>query len=263
MANYYLDGDDFTVVTDWQTLAGAAAAEYPGQNQADDIVFGAWAAAALTVNVNQSANPNGITNVTVDDRMAYAIGSATAPLYLKVAGAATWTFKGSSHGDIYIVNGTAAITALNILKTSSSSDALHLAFSHAVTAANITGGIVWFDDALFGVSSAGVGTLNCSKQSGSSQPTLRLLAPVTTALTNRGGKVFWNAGTLTLVNQYSGTLTGEESATARTLTNANVYSPLLDLRTGIPDIITVTNPIAMFTDSDAVQFTQGQTISFT
>jgi len=243
------DGDgDFEnpTGTNWRTAAGVAAGAgvYPGSAQADNVVFPSYAAGAPSVNVDQSANANGITNVTVEAGYAYAAGTREAPLYLKVAGAATWTFKGSSHGDIWIVSGTAAITALNILKTASSSDALHLAFSHAVTTANVTGGNIWFDDALFGVSSVGEATLNVSTQSGGSQPNLRVFAPVTTVLNNYGGKVYWNAGTVTAFNQYEGTFTCEESVTARTLTASACYGGTVDLRTGIPGTITLTAPIA-------------------
>lgn len=271
MATYYWtddDGDgDFENPTgnNWRTAAGVAAGAgvYPGSAQADNIVFPSYAAAAPSVNVDQSANANGITNLTVEDGYAYAIGTRENPLYLKVAGSATWTFNGNDHGNIWIVSGTAAIATLNILKTASSDDALHLVFSHAVTAANLTGGTVWFDDTLFGVNSAGVVTLNASNQVGGSQPVLRLLAPVTTALNNRGAKIYWNVGTLTKVNQYDGTTTAEEGVTARTLTNCDYYGGTLDLRTGVADKVTVTNAIAMYGASSGVLFDTAQTISFT
>jgi len=245
------DGDgDFNNPTgnNWRTAAGVAAGAgvYPGSAFVDSIVFPSYAAGAPSVNMNQSANANGIASLTVEDGYAYAIGTRENPLYIKVAGTATWTFKGNDHGDIWLVSGTAAITALNILKTSSSSDALHLAFSHAVTAVNVTGGNVTFDDVLFGISSAGAATLDASKQAGGSQPILRILAPVTTCLGNYGAKIYWNAGTIAELNNYDGTFTCEESVTVRTLVASTCYGGTVDLRKGVPGKITLTAAIKYY-----------------
>lgn len=243
------------------TVAGVG--KYPSLANADTIILPDFGAYAITTNLDNSGATGSIVAFTRQQGFAYAVGTVQNPLYLKLSGSPVFRFEDDSAGDMYIITGTTAISVLNILKSSSSDNALHLVFSHAVTTANITGGKIWFDETLFGVNSAGVATLNVAQQSGGSQPQLRLLAPVTTALNNRGGKVYWNAGTLTLLNHYDGTLTAEESVTARTLTNCNYYGGTLDLRTGVADKITVTNAIAMYGPSSGVFFDTAQTVSFT
>jgi hypothetical protein len=246
---YYTDDDgdhDIQNPTgnDWKTAAGVAAGAgvYPGSAQADNVLFPSYAAAAPTVNVNQSANANGWINLTVEDGYTPGLGTREAPLYAKVAGTATWTFEGDDHGNIWMVTGTAALTVLNITKCKSGSE-LHFSFSHAPVTTHVTAGTVFFEPTLFGVATAGLVTLNISKQASGTQPTVYIGGAVTT-LNVFGGKVYWLAGTITTLNMYAGEFRCEKSTTARTVTNSNCYGGTVDFSTGVPGRITLTNPIA-------------------
>lgn len=266
MADYYCDGDDFEVATDWQTLAGADAGEYPGENQADNIFFTSRMAAALSANVDQSANPNGIENMTVERGAAYAIGTAAAPLTLKLATTPELVFNNDKSGcTVHLVTKTVGVTKCTVNRTGSSADALHLVYDDvACTLMDIFGGNITLDEYLNQLDNLGVVTLNVLTGAAGQSPTLTLWAPVTTVLNIYSGTVFWMAGTLTKVNMYGGALYATRSTRARTLTNLDYYGGILDLRCGIADRITVSNAVAIKGEpGGSIFFDVGQTISFT
>ena len=274
-ATYYWAGtdadEDYQNGTggNWVSSTGvvAGAGLYPGKTaaHADSIVLPSYAESAITVNVDNSAGGGTIVDVTVEDGFAFAIASRAAPLYLKSAGTGVWRFDSEDNGDIYIVSGTAAVAAIHVLRTSSSDDALHLVFGGAAaTLANIMGGNVTFDTNLFGVTNLGVATVNVNRQSGGSEPTVNIDAPVGTALNVYDGAVYWNGGTVTLLDERGGVVSCEKSTTARTLTNANFRGGTLDLQTGVAETVTVTNPIAVLGgDTQNIRWDIGQTVSFT
>lgn len=264
MANYYLKGDDFTVVTDWQTLAGAAAAEYPGQNQADNIFLTDRMAEALSAHVDQTANPNGIENVTVERGAAYAVGSAAAPLTLKLAATPELVFNNDQSGcEVYLVCKTVAVTKCIVNRTGSSADALHIVYDDAIcTLMNILGGNITLDEYLNQLDNLGVTTMNVDTGAAGQSPTVALHAPVTT-LNLYSGTVYWMSGTLAKVNLYGGQLYATRSVRARTLTNMDYYNGLLDLRTGVPGALTITNSVVVKGGSTANILTDpGQVIAF-
>jgi len=242
------DGDhDFENPTgkNWKTAAGVAAGAgvYPGSAAADSIVFPSWAAGAPTVNVDQSANANGIVNVTVEDGYLYGVGTNEAPLVLKAAGSPVWTFKGTTQGEsgeLWIVATNAALTTVNILNTS----ALHLVSVVAMTTVNVVGGNVTFDSSLAGNTNAGVTTLNAGIAGNVAQPQVVVDCPVITALNNRGAKISWRSGTIGAYNNYSGTFECAGSQTARTLTASTCYGGVMDFRTGVAGKITLTAALA-------------------
>ena len=265
MADYYLDGDDFEVATDWQTLAGADAAEYPGENQADNIFGTSRMAEALSANADQSANPNGIENVTVERGAAYAIGTAAAPLTLKLAATPELVFNNDKSGcKVYLVTKTVAVTKCTVNRTGSSDDALHIVYDDSIcTLMDIFGGKITLDEYLNELDNLGVTTMNVDTGSAGQSPKVTLWAPVTT-LNIYSGTVYWMSGTLTKVNMYGGQFYGTRSVRARTLTDMDYYGGLVDLRTGVADVITVTNPIAVKGEPGGnIFFDVGQTISFT
>lgn len=266
MANYYAYGNAFATAADWLTLAGAAAAEYPGENQADNIFWDARSAEDLDTNPDQSANPSGIENVTVQRGAAYKIATAAAPLTLKLAATPELVFNNDQSGCIiYLVTKTTAVTKCTVNRTGSSKDALHIVFDDvACTLMDILGGNVTLDEYLNELDNLGVATMNVDSGPAGQSPVVTLHAPVTTALNIYGGTVYWMSGTITKLNLYGGSFISTKSTRARTLTNADVYGGMLDLRTGLADCITVTNPIAVKGGSSAsILFDVGQTVSLT
>ena len=251
-ATYYWKGTDAdgdfrnTTGNNWVNSTGtvAGAGKYPSLAYADTIILPDFGAYAITTNLNNSAAAGSIVAFTRQQGFAYGFGTVQNPLYLKLSGSPVFRFEDDSEGDMYLITGTTAISALHVLKTGSSDDALHLVTSHAVTTANITAGNVVLDSSLFGVASTGIATLNLSKQSGGSQPTVTSHAPVTTALNNYGGKFYWNEVTIGALNNYDGTFSCEKSTIARTLTASTCYGGTVDFRTGKPGTITLTAPIA-------------------
>lgn len=244
----------------WKTAAGVAAGAgvYPGSAFADGVVFPSWAAGAPTTNINQSDSANGIVNLTVEDGYAYGGGTREAPMIWKVAGSPVWTFRGDDHGDLYLVSTAAALVTVNVLKTKSSADALHLVPVVAITTLNVAGGNLVLDSALAGNTSAGAATINTSLVSGVALPQVAVDCPITTVLTNRGAKVTWKSGTITALNNYSGDFLCAGSLTARTLTASTCYGGSIDLRTGVPGTITLTAAIAY--QGGAIYFDLGENL---
>lgn len=251
-ADYYWVGTDadgdFQNPTgnNWVSSAGvvAGAGIYPSVANADSIILPDYGAYAITTNLNNSGATGSIVNFTRRQGFGYAVGTAQNPLYLKLSGSPAFRFEDDSSGDMYIITGTTAIAALHVLKTGSSADALHLVMSNAATVANISAGNVKLDASLFGVSSAGVVTLNLSKQSGGAQPVVTSRAPITTALNNYGGKFYWNEATIAALNNYAGAFSCERSTLARILSASTCFGGTVDFRTGVPGTITLTAAIA-------------------
>jgi len=268
VATYHWYGADsgnegkFETAANWYTPAGVVSTEYPGQNQADNIVFDAWAAHAMdaAADLDQSANPNGIEDVTFQDSFgAYAVGTRKNPLYLKLAATPELKFNSAGAGDIYLVTGTTAVTACNVLRTGSSDDALHLVFSSTIcTLLNVTGGTVVLDSELFGVASLGATTFNIGKQAALAAPNVMLSAPVATLLNNRGGNVDWLAATIADLKNYDGTFRCAKSTAARTLTASTIYGGVVDFRTGVPGTLTLTAAIAYL--GGEVRFDYGENL---
>jgi hypothetical protein len=230
-------------VTENGTAAGAGV--YPGSVQADHAIFDGRADAAPSVNLDQSANANGLLSVQVLEGYTFGLGTQEAPFYFKAAAGCAVTVNATEHGNLWLVSGTNAVAALNILATSTDKDAVHIVFGAAAcTLANVTTGNVWFDASLFGVASAGIVTLNLTNQPDMAAPAVVLAAPVTTALNRWGGTCRWDAGTIALLNGYAGLLYAYRSLTARTLSSGTNWDGTTDLRTGKPGTITLTAPIA-------------------
>jgi len=264
MATYYLDGNDFTTATDWQSAAGADAAEYPGQNQADHVVVGSRMAEALDTHVDQSANPNGIENVTVEREAPYALGTRAAPLTLKLVSTPELMFASEQAGcEIFMVTKTTAVTKCTVVQTASSDDGLHLVFDDAAcTLMDILGGNVTLDDYLNQLGSEGVATLNVETGPGGQAPVVSIHVPVTTVLNVYSGTVYWNAGTLTQINLYGGQLYANRSQVARTCTNLTYYGGVGDFRTGATGCLTFSNAIVVkAADTSQLYFDGGQAVS--
>jgi len=269
MATYHWYGadsgneGDFEVAANWYTPSGTVATEYPGENQTDHIVFDDRAANDLDTNTDQSANPNGIANITVKDGFSYAIGAASEPLILKLAGSPAWLFNGEDHGDLYLVGTTTAVASCHVIKTAESDDALHLVFADsAATAVRVSNGTVHFDALLGGQSSSGVATLIVAEQGTSTEATVILDAPIGTNLILHAGVVYWLGGTVTALTQYDGTFTAERAPAGPTLTDATFYGGTLKLETGGADL-TITNAINVYGNTANVTWNPQQTISFT
>jgi len=266
MAEYYLDGDDFTVVTDWQTLAGADAAEYPGQTQTDNIWVTERMGENLTAHVNQAANPNGIENLTLAAGAAYSIGSKAAPLTLKLAATPELVFGNDQAGcQAWIVTKTTAVTKATVARTGSHADALHLVFDDAAcTLLDILGGNVTLDQYLNQLDSLGVATLNVKTGPAGQSPNVALWAPVGTALNIYSGTVYWHSGTLAQINLYGGALYASRSQLARTCTNMTYYGGVADFRTGNRGCLTFSNALSIkAADTSQLFFDGGQAVTLT
>ena len=261
---------EFEEVANWRGTTGAASAEYAGQTQADDIVFDGQAAMDLSADgegataqadMDQSASPFGVTNLTIRKGFAYGIGGPRCPLILKTAGSPAWSIDGPSSSDLHIVSVTGTVASFEVLRTNTGADALHLLFATAAaTAGRIVSGNVTLDGSLGGQAAAGVATLIVDTSPGDVEPVVIINAPVTTKLVVRGGTVYWQSGTLTALEVYGGTFSARRSTTGPTLTNGKVYGGEVDLRTGGADL-TVTNAMEYF--GGEVQFNPGQSIEFT
>jgi len=234
MATYYWTGLNsglFTLASNWQTAAGVTATEYPGQAQADAIVFDSRATAALSSGLNQSANANGISSVDWAD-YPFDLGTLAAPLVLKMV-TGTWALRNTGNYALWLVNSASGAT---ITATMTAGYDVHLVSAGALTL-SVSGGAVELESALFGISNVA--------------PTLNIDGTATVTLESGGGTVnlysgtvYWNVGTITTLNNYGSTYLCNQSFTARTITTPISYGGVTDLRTGVPGTITLTNPIA-------------------
>lgn len=248
MADYWWTGDtdgDFEKTTNWKDEDGTAAADYPGNSQADNIWFTARAASNLDTNTDQSANANGIMDVHVLDGFAKKIGSSTAPLILKSATTPEWDFCGDDFDEIWMVSASGTVTLVTITKGNGDADDFHLAFvTNACTEMNVVGGEVTLDKLILTSTSAGVATLEVAGGNFDSSPEVILECPVTTSITQRDGTVYWKQGTITQLYGKGGTFSCERSRIARTLTNATLEKGhYADFWTGDPSAITFSNAL--------------------
>ncbi len=263
---------EFEEVANWRDAVGAASAEYPGENQADDIIFDGQAAVDLSAEGNGataqadmdqtgSSSKNGITDLTVKDGFTYGIGGPRCPLILEVEATPAWRFNSNDHSDIYIVSVGGTVASFEVLKTNSNDDALHLAFAdNAATAGRIVSGNVTFDAELGGQTASGIGTLIVDGDDANPDPVVIIDCAVSTNLIVRSGTVYWRKGTLTQLEVYGGEFSARRSTTGPTLTDALVYGGTADLRTSGADL-TITNAIEYF--GGTVKWNPGQTIDFT
>ena len=223
----------------------AGAGVYPGSVQADHVVFDGRALAAPLLNLDQAANANGILDLAVRKGFAFALGAIAAPLVWKIAaGSPVWRFEGTEHGALYLVATTAALAEVHVMATpDDDASALNLVTAVAVTEMRVIGGRVLLPKSLFGVTAAGVATLNVAAKPNAAAPIVRSWQPVTTVLNLHGGDFYWNEGALTQYYNFGGALRCQDSTIARTMTSGTQYAGSTDLRTGKSGTITLTNPL--------------------
>ncbi len=245
--------------TNWETVTGAEPADYPGEAEnGDSVVFDKRSAVSITE--FGAALSFTLANFTVEDGYTGSPGTIDVPINLKQSAVNTSLVYNGRGAQAWILG---SFTTVTVNGTGSGVDALHLNAGATAVYTNlyVRSGVVVLDDSNYGVSSNGAATIIVTQPASGSAPTLTVKAPITTTIEVRGGRVYWNKGTVTKMDNHGGIFTGEQSTIARTLTDANLWGGVTDLRTGVAGAITVTNPIAYKSDIAQLRYDADVTVA--
>jgi len=222
--------------TNWIQNDGTVAGHYPGEGaDVDTVIFDRRSgSASVTIGLDQSAATAALAAMTVLEGWTGSLGDEDDPLILKTNtnnGTLTYQRSGAA-GQDYIFGRFTTVNVVSTTGAKTAGDPLTLVFdTTAPTTVTVLSGTVAFPTSLYGLTSAGIATLKVKSRSAGQSPTVLLGCAVSTLLEIMGGVTEWEAGTLTAVNIYDGTLRSG-ALDAKTLTAAYGYGGEIDLREG-------------------------------
>jgi hypothetical protein len=259
---------DASVLANWQEEDGTAAPNVPGAaaGTTDNIICDARVANAMDTSCDLSAGAGDVENVRVLPGCLYPIGTATEPLIVKLGDTPELLFANDEASClVYLVCKTTDVALCEVARSGSAEDAINLCFNGIqCTRMVVAGGNVKLPRYLDG--NLGGSVTNLELTTGAHGQSGVVRSEVAQALVELwAGTFYWNYASLTKMEQYGGRFSAVEDQRDRTITNMDWDGGVLDLRTGRPGAITVSNAIKNFGGGLFQNFfaDPGQQIQFT